>query len=65
MLGDAIGVECTLERAGVADVSTPEGDEVAELSVQILDALVDDHGREVRDGSVHAWLRKRRGGHAE
>ena len=63
--GDAIGVACTLERAGVAGVSTPEGDEVAELSVQILDALVDDHGREVQDGSVRAWLRKRRGGHAE
>jgi hypothetical protein len=26
---------------------------------------VDEHGRESRDGSVRAWLRKRRGGHAE
>jgi serine/threonine-protein kinase RsbW len=65
VLGDAIGVVCTLERAGVAGPSAPEADEVAELSVQILDALVDDHGREVQDGSVRTWLRKRRGGHAE
>ena len=65
VLGDAIGVDCTLERAGMATAPAPDGDEVARLSEQILDALVDAHGREVHDGSVHAWLRKHRGGHAE
>ena len=65
MLGDAIGVVCTLERAAATDVTGPEGAEIAQLSEQILDALVDEHGRESQDGSVRAWLRKRRGGHAE
>ena len=49
----------------MAAAPEPEGDEVARLSEQILDALVDEHGRESRDGSARAWLRKRRGGHAE
>ena len=65
MVGDAIEVVCTLERAEVAVSPEPEGEEVARLSEQILDALVDEHGRESRDGSARAWLRKRRGGHAE
>jgi hypothetical protein len=65
VLGDAIEVVCTLERAEVAAVAEPEADDVARLSEQILDALVDEHGRESRDGSARAWLRKRRGGHAE
>ncbi len=64
VLNEAIGVVCTLERAA-AEVPGPEGDEIALLSEQILDALVDEHGRESQDGSVRAWLRKRRGGHAE
>jgi len=64
VLGDAIGVVCTLERAAATDVPAPEGDEIARLSEQILDALVDEHGRESQDGSVRAWLRKCRGGHA-
>ncbi len=64
VLGDAIGVVCTLERAEMASAPDPEEDEVARLSEQILDALVDEHGRESQDGSVRAWLRKRRGGHA-
>jgi serine/threonine-protein kinase RsbW len=64
VLGDAIGVVCTLERAAAADGPGPDGDEIARLSEQILDALVDEHGRESQDGSVRAWLRKRRGGHA-
>jgi hypothetical protein len=65
VLGDAIGIDCTLERAAVASAPEPEGDEAARLSEQILGALVDEHGRESQDGSVRAWLRKRRGGHAE
>ncbi len=31
-----------------------------ELSERILDALVDEHGRESSDGKTEAWLRKRR-----
>ena len=65
VLDDSIGVVCTLERASAADGADPEGEEAALLSEQILDALVDEHGRERRDGSVRAWLRKRRGVHAE
>ncbi|MGD0746642.1 MAG: hypothetical protein ABSB68_02380 [Acidimicrobiales bacterium] len=65
VLGDAIGVVCTLERATAADVAGPEGEEIVFLSEQILDALVDEHGRESHDGFVRTWLRKRRGGHAE
>ena len=64
VFGDAIGVVCTLERATAADVPGPDGAEVAQLSEQILDALVDEHGRESQDGFVRTWLRKRRGGHA-
>ncbi len=65
VVDDSIEVVSTLERAEVAATPEPEGDEVARLSEQILDALVDEHGRESRDGSARAWLRKRRGGHAE
>jgi serine/threonine-protein kinase RsbW len=64
VLGDAIGVECTLAGAAAGAGPSPDGDETAQLSEQILDALVDEHGRERRDGAVRAWLRKRRGGHA-
>jgi serine/threonine-protein kinase RsbW len=65
VLGDALSVSCTLQGAAAADVPNLDGDESALLSEQILDALVDEHGRERQDGSVRAWLRKRRGGHAE
>jgi serine/threonine-protein kinase RsbW len=63
VLDDAIGVQCTLEHAAPGGETQPEEDESALLSERILDALVDEHGRESQDGSVHAWLRKRRGGH--
>ena len=63
MLEDAIGVASTLERAtAFADPSGVDGEESAQLSQQILDALVDEHGRESYDGNVRAWLQKRRGG---
>jgi hypothetical protein len=62
-LDDAIGVQCTLEHAAPGTETQPEEDEWALLSEQILDALVDEHGRESQDGSVRAWLRKRRGVH--
>ena len=59
----AIGAVCTLERAAAADAPTPEGEEIARLSEQILDALVDEHGRESRDGAVRTWLLKQRREH--
>jgi len=63
VLDDAIGVQCTLEHAAPGGETQPDEDESAALSQQILDALVDEHGRESQDGSVRTWLRKRRGGH--
>jgi serine/threonine-protein kinase RsbW len=63
VLDDAIGVQCTLEHAAPGGETQPDEDESAFLSQQILDALVDEHGRESLDGSVRAWLRKRRGVH--
>jgi serine/threonine-protein kinase RsbW len=63
VLDDAIGVQCTLEHAAPGGETQPEEDESALLSQQILDALVDEHGRESQDGSVRTWLRKRRGVH--
>ncbi len=65
VLDDAIGVASTLDRAtAFADPPGLDGEESAQLSQQILDALVDEHGRESHDGNVRAWLQKRRGGHA-
>jgi serine/threonine-protein kinase RsbW len=63
VLEDAIGVQCTLQHAAPGGETQPDEVESALLSEQILDALVDEHGRESQDGSVRAWLRKRRGGH--
>lgn len=60
---DAIGVQCTLEHAAPGGETQPDEDESALLSQQILDALVNEHGRESQDGSVRTWLRKRRGVH--
>lgn len=61
--GDAITVACRL--GGATPASGPpsaEGVEADELSEQILAALVDEYGREIDDGSVRAWLVKRRRG---
>jgi serine/threonine-protein kinase RsbW len=65
VLGDAIGVVCSLGGAAAPCGPSPDGDETAQLSQQILDALVDEHGRERQDDAVRAWLQKRRRGHAE
>lgn len=52
--------EC-LEVTGALDkrAPAPVDGETEELSLRILDALVDDHGRS-DDGLSSAWLRKRR-----
>jgi serine/threonine-protein kinase RsbW len=59
----ALDIGCTLVGAvpGSPDAGA-EDDDAGELSEQILAALVDEHGREQADGSVRAWLRKRRKG---
>jgi serine/threonine-protein kinase RsbW len=59
----SLDIGCTLVGAvpGLPHTDA-EGDDADELSEQILAALVDEHGREQADGSVRAWLRKRRKG---
>jgi serine/threonine-protein kinase RsbW len=57
---DVIQISCAFEREADQHsdgVSTSDDDD---LSLRILDALVDEHGRDVRDGQLCAWLRKRR-----
>jgi serine/threonine-protein kinase RsbW len=61
--GEALDISCTLGGAAPQSGSRDEDRNAAdELSEQILYALVDEHGREQEDGSVRAWLRKRRKG---
>jgi hypothetical protein len=58
---EALDISCTLVGAAPAvGTLSPEGVEADQLSEQILAALVDEHGRDQADGSVRAWLRKRR-----
>lgn len=59
----SLDIACTLVGAVPATARrSADGAEADELSEQILAALVDEHGREQEDGSVRAWLRKRRKG---
>jgi serine/threonine-protein kinase RsbW len=63
---EALDISCTSGGAALAaDGRGAEGDEADQLSEQILAALVDEHGRVQEDGSVRAWLRKRRKGPLE
>ena len=60
---DSLDISCTHGGAAPRHGSrNDEGAEADELSEQILSALVDEHGREQEEGSVRAWLRKRRKG---
>jgi serine/threonine-protein kinase RsbW len=60
---ESLDISCTLGGAAPTKVSrNADRDEADELSEQILAALVDEHGRDEEDGSVRAWLRKRRKG---
>ena len=64
---DMVRVTCRFDpiaEVEVVDVNGRGGLEwkrTDEFSRQLLDALVDRHGREVRDGSPFAWLEKRGG----
>ena len=62
--GDRIEVSCSYHAESTAP-DAPANDVLEGLSARILDALVDEHGEDRQDGQRRAWLRKRRGGHAE
>jgi hypothetical protein len=55
-----IEVSCTFRPASTSNGTSAEGNALQGLSAQILDALVDEHGRENLAGDDRAWLRKRR-----
>ena len=54
---DAVTITCTFEPEDDAGSDQRAADD---LSLRILDALVDEHGREGGDKNSVAWLRKRR-----
>ena len=54
-----VEVSCIHRRDGPATVDGT-GVDLEDLSATILDALVDEHGRDVQDGQPRMWLRKRR-----
>jgi hypothetical protein len=56
---DALEVRCRLTGVDAA-ASAPADGVPAELSRQILEALVDEHGESDEDGIPIAWLKKRR-----
>jgi serine/threonine-protein kinase RsbW len=57
---DLIEVRCSYEVLDTAASAEADDDLIEGLSDRILDALVDEHGRLLVDGSEQAWLRKRR-----
>jgi len=66
-LDDLVEISCSLEPDGTEQKTPPQGQQgqqgqqaVNELSLRILDALVDEHGRGHDDGHPSAWMRKRR-----
>lgn len=58
---DAVEIACSLECDAGSGPGPQDGDGVVDdLSLRILDALVDEHRQEILDGRPSAWLRKRR-----
>jgi serine/threonine-protein kinase RsbW len=55
---DLIEISCTVDMDSIKPQEAASSE--AEWSLRILDALVDEHGRETVDGKCTAWLRKRR-----
>lgn len=55
---EAITVDCSYEE--VEGGSGGPSADADDLSLRILDALVDEHGRQTRNGRPSAWLVKRR-----
>jgi len=64
--GDVVEIACRLELEPGGETSPPTTGDPGwdDLSIRILDALVDEHGREASGGAPSAWLRKRRARHA-
>jgi hypothetical protein len=64
---DTVGIACALERSQRTEVAqyeptdskTSTWERTVELSRQLLDALVDEHGQQDRDGHLYAWMKKR------
>jgi hypothetical protein len=55
-----IEVSCTYQATSGGQVLAADDHSPIDLSARILDALVDEHGRDSRDGHARAWLRKQR-----
>ena len=61
----SVEVICVLDGPSEAPVVTHEGFGEHDLSIRIIDALVDEHGEDVDDGQRRVWLRKRSLRHTE
>ena len=57
--GGDVEVVCTLDGPGTGDGQSVDEHGESDLSVRILDALVDEHGEEFEVGTRRGWLRKR------
>jgi hypothetical protein len=55
----SVEVVCVLDGPVTAADPTDDGYDQHDLSLRILDALVDEHGEENGDGQRRVWLRKR------
>jgi len=54
-----IAITCELDRSGEPDDGDVPG-EPDDLSIRLIEALVDEHGRDSGNGRRRAWLSKRR-----
>jgi serine/threonine-protein kinase RsbW len=57
--GDTVEVACALDGGETHNGGRPDEHGERELSVRILDALVDEHGEEFDGDRRRGWLRKR------
>ncbi|MFZ0665872.1 MAG: hypothetical protein WAM97_08955 [Acidimicrobiales bacterium] len=59
-IANQVRIACVFERAERAgEASTnPNWERTADLSALLLDALVDNHGKEEREGRRYAWMEK-------
>jgi anti-sigma regulatory factor (Ser/Thr protein kinase) len=60
----SVEVVCVLEGTVQAQPVNGDGYDEHDLSIRILDALVDEHGEDTGDGGRRVWLRKRSTRHA-
>ena len=57
--GATLAITCELDRSGESEDGHVPG-EPDDLSIRLIEALVDEHGRGSSDGRRRAWLSKRR-----